>query len=83
MALEPFTAVEDGLAILRTKNAVLKQCKVYHRKGTLYIPHAGGFVRIVPQRWDDYFSPVHPDLKVLEIEGEGISIDGKQLVFKP
>lgn len=83
MALEPFTAVEDGIAILRAKQGVLKQVKVYHRKGTLYIQHAGGFVRIVPQRWDDYFSTVHPDLKVLEIEGEGISINGKTLEFKP
>lgn len=82
MPLQPFTLVEDGIAILRGKNSVHKQVKVYHRNGTLYVPHAGGFIRIVPQRWDEYFSTPHPDIKVLEIEGAGISINGKQLEFK-
>lgn len=81
MALQPFTLVEDGIAILRVKNGVQKQVKVYHRLGKLYVPLSGGFVRIVPQRWDDYFSTVHPDAKVLEIEGEGITTNGKQLEF--
>lgn len=81
MALQPFTLVEDGIAILRVKQGVHKQVKVYHRGGKLYVPMSGGFVRIIPQRWDDYFSTGHPDAKVLEIEGEGISINGKQLEF--
>lgn len=83
MTLEPFTAVEDGIAILRLKNGIHKQVKVYHRAGKLYVPASGGFVRVVPQRWDDYFGTGHPDIKVLEIEGEGVSINGKQLEFKP
>jgi hypothetical protein len=83
MALQPFTLVEDGIAILRLKNGVHKQVKVYHRGGKLFVPMSGGFVRIVPQRWDDYFATGHPDAKVLEIEGEGITIDGKVLAFVP
>jgi len=83
MALQPFTLVEDGIAILRLKNGVQKQVKVYHRVGKLYVPHSGGFVRIVPTRWDDYFATAHNDAKVLEIEGEGITIDGRELKFQP
>lgn len=83
MAIQLFTMVEDGDAILRLKNGIHKQVKVYHRAGKLYVPASGGYVRIVPQRWDDYFSTGHPDIKVLEIEGQGIEIKGKELVFKP
>lgn len=83
MALQPFTLVEDGIAILRLKNGIHKQVKVYHRGGKLYVPQSSGFVRIVPTRWDDYFATGHPDTKVLEIEGEGISIKDRELVFQP
>lgn len=83
MALQPFTVVEDGLAILRLKNGIHKQVKVYHRTGKLYVPQSGGYVRIIPQRWDDYFATGHPDTKVLEIEGDGITINGRQLEFNP
>lgn len=83
MALQPFTLVEDGLAILRLKNGVQKQVKVYHRAGKLYVPHSGGFVRIVPTMWDDYFATAHNDAKVLEIEGDGITVDGRELKFHP
>lgn len=81
MTLEPFTAVEDGIAILRLKNGVQKQVKVYRRRGALFVPHAGGFVRIIAQRWEDYRSTDHPDIKVLEIEGHGISERGKMLEY--
>lgn len=83
MAIQPFMLVEDGIVILRLKSGVQKQVKPYHRNGKLYVPHSGGFVRIVPTRWDDYWATAHNDAKVLEIEGEGISINGKQLEFKP
>lgn len=83
MPIQPFTKAEDGIAILRLKNGVQKQVEPYHRNGKLYVPHSGGFVRIVPQRWDDYFSTAHNDAKVLEIEGAGISINGKLLEFNP
>lgn len=83
MAIQLFTMVEDGDAILRLKNGVHKQVKVYHRAGKLFVPASGGYVRIVPTRWDDYFATGHPDIKVLEIEGQGIEIKGRELVFAP
>ena len=83
MALQPFTAVEDGIAILRCKHGVQKQVRVYHRGGTLFVPLAGGYVRIVPTSFDGAFSTIHPDAKVLEIEGHGISVNDRTLEFNP
>ena len=82
MALVPFTAVEGGLAILRLRHGVQKQSAVYHRGGRVFVPHGSGFVRVTETSFDDAFPTVHPDIKVLEIEGEGITIDGRQLRFK-
>lgn len=81
--MEFFTIVDEADAIVRLPKGVHKQVKVYHRGGKLFIPHSGGFVRIVPQQFDATFSTGHPDVKVVEIEGPGISVEGKSLVFAP
>lgn len=81
--MELFSIVDDADAIIRLKRGVHKQVKVYHRAGTLYIPHGGGYVRIVPLQWDEAFGTGHPDVKVLEIEGPGISVRDRQLVYSP
>lgn len=83
MAIQLFSQVDEADAIIRLKRGIHKQVKVYHRAGKLYIPHSGGYIRIVPQLWDESFSTGHPDVKVLEIEGPGISVKNKQLVFEP
>lgn len=73
--MELFSLVDDAAAIVRMPKGVLKQTKVYHRGSTVYVPHAGGFVRVTAMFGTDPFTTSHPDIKVVEIEGPGISID--------
>jgi hypothetical protein len=80
--LELFTIVDDAEAIIR-QGVIFKQTKVYHRKGQLFVPHSGGYVRIVPQLFDSSFGTGHPSIKVVEIEGPGIEIKGSTLTFRP
>lgn len=82
MSVQPFTQVEGGLAVLRTRNGIQKQTNVYHRGGELFVPVSGGFVRVVSTRFDDYWATAHPDVKVLEIEGAGIQIKDREVEFQ-
>lgn len=79
MALNSFEQVKGGSAILRIRGTYHKQVFVYHRLGQLYVGSPSGFVRIVPQMWDDLFNTSDPKIKVLEIEGEGITINNRVL----
>lgn len=81
--MELFSVVDEADAIIRLPKGVHKQTKVYHRGGKLYIPHSGGYVRIVPTKWDETYSTGHPDIKVVEIEGPGIGTNGRELTFSP
>lgn len=71
--MDLFTVIEDGCAILRLPKGVHKQVKVYHRAGRVYVPAGGGYVRVTA-----FFHPSYgtsnPDIKVLELEGEGIDV---------
>lgn len=81
--MELFSVVDEGEAIIRLPRGVHKQVKVYQRAGVLYVPHGGGYVRIVPQLWDSSYSTGHPEVKVIEIAGPGISTSGKVLKYAP
>ena len=72
----PFSAIPDALAIVRLPKGVHKQTSVYHRGHTVYVPHAGGYIR-VGHWFDNRWATSHPDVSVLELEGDGIAfMDG-------
>lgn len=81
--MELFSVVDEADAIIRLPKGVHKQVKVYQRAGKLFVPHAGGFIRIVPTKWDESYSTGHPDIKVVEIEGPGIGTNGRELTYHP
>lgn len=69
--MELFSLIEDATAIVRAPKGVLKQTKVYRRGERIFVPHAGGFIRICA-KFGDLFSTSHPDIKVEELDVEGV-----------
>lgn len=65
--MEIFTVIEDAYAIVRFPKGVFKQTKIYSRKERLYVPHAGGFIRILG-RFGEAWPTSHPDIKVIEMD---------------
>jgi hypothetical protein len=41
-----FHIIEDAYAILRNKQGVYRQAKIYRRDGYLYAGYSGGFIRL-------------------------------------
>lgn len=72
--MELFHAIEDAEAIIR-KGVVHKQVKLYQRGGTVYVQHAGGYVRITGKFGSEY-GTADPNLKVLDLDGPGIVKNG-------
>lgn len=70
--MDLFNVIDEAVAIVRLPKGVHKQVKVYQRGGKLFIPHCGGFVRIVPNRFEDTYSTGYNGLRVIDIEGPGI-----------
>lgn len=66
--MQRFTIIEDACALVRYPKGIHKIVNIYHRGVFVYIPHAGGFVRVC-SRFDGRYSTGHPDLKVHELEG--------------
>jgi hypothetical protein len=71
--MDLFTQIDDAKAIVRIKGLILKQVDVYHRRGRVYVPHSGGFVRVTA-KFGDTYGTAHPSIKVDEIEGAGIDL---------
>lgn len=82
--MELFTAIEDGQAIIQKPKGVCKQVKLYHRDGKVYIGEAGGFVQVRRKWGNDPHGTAHPDIKVLDLEGKGITFkDNEAPAYKP
>lgn len=71
--MELFTIIEDAVAIVRLPKGILKQTKVYHRGKRIFVPHGAGFIRVTARFGSDPYGTSHPDIKVLELEGDGIN----------
>jgi len=69
-----FTVIDDAVAIVRLKNGVQKQTKMYSRGDRVFIPHGGGYLRITA-KFGDTFGTSHPDIKVEEFEAAGVLTD--------
>lgn len=72
-----FTEVVGGVAIVRQAPGILKQLPLFARKGQVFIKVSGGFVRIGDKLGDKYLT-VHPNYSVIELDGEGIKLDGNR-----
>lgn len=75
MAVKLFSKIEGGVAIVRKSPGVLVQCEIYSRAGQVFIKASGGFVRIADKFGDEYLT-VLTSLKVLELEGDGVKLQG-------
>ena len=72
--MKQFTIVEEAQALVRYKNGIQKIVNLYTRNERLFTPHGIGFIAICA-KVEDAFTTIHPDIKVLEIDCEGISQD--------
>ena len=72
--MKQFSIVDDAQALVRYKHGIQKIVNVYRRNERLFIPHGSGFIAIC-SLVDGSFTTVHPDIKVLEIDCDGISSD--------
>jgi hypothetical protein len=79
--MDLFSAVTDGVAIVRLSKGVIKQTKIYARGDRVYVPHAGGFLRVCAAFGSEFGTP-HPDIKVLELEGEGVDVSTGEPRFR-
>lgn len=71
-----FHKIDDANAIVRLPKGVYKQVAVYRRGKRIFVPHAGGFVRVVA-KFGDVWLTSHPDIKVEEIDASFVvSRDG-------
>lgn len=77
MTIALFNEVAGGVAIVRKAPGVLLQVPLYSRGNQVFIKQSGGFIRIA-DKFDDTYLTVHPSFKVLELEGDGIRLDGKK-----
>lgn len=82
--MELFTLIDDGQAIIQKPKGVCKQVKLYHRGGNVYIGEAGGFIQVRRKWGNDPHGTSHPDIKVLDLEGNGIILkDNEAPAYKP
>lgn len=72
-----FSKIEGGVAVVRKPKGFLVQTDIYARAGQVYIKTGGGFLRISDKLGDTYLT-VHTDYKVLELEGEGVKLEGNK-----
>lgn len=66
-----FHVIEDAYAIVRKPKGVYAQSKLYHRGDMIFLAYGSGFVRI-GQKFGESWGTSHPDIKVIDFEGEGI-----------
>jgi hypothetical protein len=71
--MELFSKIEDAVAIVRYPKGVVKQVGMYRRGAQVFVPHAGGFIRLV-HMFDGVHSTSHPDIKVIDFEADGVTV---------
>ena len=64
--MQLFSIIEDAEAIVRLKNGVFKQVKLYHRAEKVYIGICGGYVRM-DQAWGDGWPTSNPNVRVIDM----------------
>lgn len=65
--MEVFTQIDGAKAIVKLPKGVYKQVQLYHRKGSVFIPHSGGYVEVRRRELGgDAFTTGHPDIKLVE-----------------
>jgi hypothetical protein len=76
-----FSVIDEGVAIIRCANGVFKQTKVYQRAGRVYVAHGGGFIRVTA-KFGETFGTSHPNVKVVELEAEGVDVSTGEPRFR-
>lgn len=76
--MDLFHKIEGAVAIVRGANCVEKQVDVFHRGERVYIPTAGGFVRVVARAGGEGqpFNTAHPKVSVVAFEADGVTLKG-------
>jgi hypothetical protein len=69
--MEMFHQIEDGVAVIRAPKGVYRQSKVYRRGSRIYVQYGSGYVRVTA-KFGDTWGTSHPDVRVEDIEGEGL-----------
>lgn len=77
MAISLFHKIDTAVAIVRLKGGVHKQVDMYARGGRVFIPHSGGYVRIVA-KFGNEWGTANPNIAVLEFDAPGVNNDGKE-----
>lgn len=80
MSIELFHQIDDGVAVVRI-GQIWKQTKLFQRAGVLFIPHAGGYVRVCDM-FGDAWGTALPKMSVIDLEGTGVVKDGKRVGYK-
>jgi len=75
--MQLFNKIEGGVAIVRKPKGFQAQVDLYSRGVQVFIKTGSGFLRISDKLGDSYLT-VHPDYKVLELEGVGVKLDGNK-----
>lgn len=71
--MDQFSKIDDACAVVRYPKGISKIIDVYHRGDRLFVPHGGGFVRVCARLSDGEYTTSHPDVKILELEAEGVT----------
>lgn len=76
--MDLFHEIDGAVAIVRGKNSIEKQTKLFRRGERIYVPVSGGFVRIVARMGGEGqpFGTAHPSVSVVAYEAEGITLKG-------
>jgi hypothetical protein len=75
-----FSIIDDAKAIIRLPKGVEKQVDLFHRNGSVYVPHGGGFVRVTT-KFGDTHSTSHPSVKVVEFDARGVAEKSGKLEY--
>lgn len=73
--MEVFTQIDNAQAIIRQSKGVQKQVAMYRRGDRVFVPFAGGYIQVLSKESGGYVT-MHPDVKVLEFEAEGVDLSG-------
>lgn len=73
--MDLFHEIEGAVAIVRLKNGVEKQTKMFRRGDRVFIPHSGGFLRVCSGFENDW-GTAHPQVKLVAFEAEGVTLKG-------
>jgi hypothetical protein len=77
--MDLFNEITGGVAIIRKAPGILKQVPIYSRKSHVYIKELGGFIRVCERlSKNEPYLTIHPNYKVIELEGEWLVLDGNK-----